>query len=220
MDDPKETGRIEAFSDGVFAVAITLLVLNIQPSSLLNLDDSTLPGKLLTQWPVYLAFVTSFATIGIMWINHHRLFTHIKRSDTMLMLLNLLLLMVIVFEPFPTALVAEYMPDPDVHAPALLYSGTFVLLAICFNLLWRYAAHKNRLLDKKADQQAVQAISGQYMFGPLFYLVAFGLAWINVIASIVLNLLIAIFFAFPGRKPRARPAAEVNSSTPPQDHTP
>src|SRR5215470_8693912 len=129
MDDLKETGRAEAFSDGVFAVAITLLVLNIQvpPNAL---GEGELRDFLLSKGPTYLAFVTSFATIGIMWINHHRLFSHIKRTDTILLLLNLLLLMAIVFVPFPTALLAQYIALPDQHLSALVYSGTFIVLAI------------------------------------------------------------------------------------------
>jgi uncharacterized membrane protein len=198
--EEKETGRLEAFSDGVFAVAITLLVLNLHLPDALK-DDNFLRGELFAQWPAFAAFVTSFATIGIMWINHHRLFTHIKRVDTPLMLLNLLLLMIIVFVPFPTALLAEYTVQLNQHLAAFLYCGTLLVLAICFNLLWRYAAYKNRLLDKKADPEAVQAITRQYRFGPLFYLIAFGLAWVYVPASIAANLLLALFFALPGRKP-------------------
>lgn len=201
MDDLKETGRVEAFSDGVFAVAITLLVLNIQvPPNVLS--DGELGNVLLSKGLTYLAFVTSFATVGIMWINHHRLFSHIRRTDTILLLLNLLLLMTIVFVPFPTALLAPYIALPDHRLAALFYSGTFVILAIFFNLLWRYAAYKGRLLGKKADLAAVRAISRQYLFGPLLYSVAFGLAWINVPASVVLNLLLAVFFAIPSGKLR------------------
>ena len=201
MDDLKETGRVEAFSDGVFAVAITLLVLNIQaPSDVLK--DSALVGILLDKWAAYLAFVTSFATIGIMWINHHRLFNHIKRIDTILLLLNLMLLLVVVFVPFPTALLVPYIAHPNQRLAALVYSGTFVVLAIFFNVLWRYATYKGRLLGKNADLAAVRAISKQYLFGPVLYLIAFGVAWINVPASVVLNLLWAVFFAIPSRKSR------------------
>src|SRR5207245_3141104 len=155
------------------------------------------------QWPYYLAFLTSFATIGVMWINHHRLYTHIKRTNTMLMLLNLLLLLVIVFVPVPTALVAEYLVRPDLHAAALLYSGTMVILAICFNLLWRYASYHNRLLGKNVDTRAVKAISRQYWFGPLPYFVAFILALFNTPASIILNFVLAFFFAITPRLPRS-----------------
>ena len=167
--DEKETGRLEAFSDGVFAVAITLLVLNIQPPPTPDLlIDPALLAYLSKQLPALLAFVTSFATIGIMWINHHRLFGHIKRTDNILLMLNLLLLLVIVFIPFPTALVAQqYAAHPEMHLAAAIYSGTSVILAICFNLLWRYASYHNRLLGKNADTRAVMAISRQYLFGPL-----------------------------------------------------
>lgn len=202
MDDLKETARVEAFSDAVFAVAITLLVLNIQiPPDLLA--ENNLLSVLISKWPSYLAFVTSFATIGIMWINHHRLFTHIRRTDTTLLLLNLLLLLLIVFYPVPTALVAQYIVRPDQHLAALIYSGISVVVAIIFNLLWRYATYKGRLLGKKADLHAIRAISTQYLFGPLVYSISFGLALINVPASVILNLLLAIFFALPGLKPRS-----------------
>ncbi len=206
--DEKETGRVEAFSDGVFAVAITLLVLNIHGLS--NPSNpppdfglSSLSTILAGQWPIYLAFATSFATVGIMWINHHRLFTHIKRVDTNLLALNLLLLLIIVFIPFPTSLLASYINRPEDHLAALLYSATCILMAISFNLLWRYASYKNRLLDKDADQEAVRAITNQYRFGPLFYVITLVLAFIYVPASVVLTLLLALFFALPGRRARS-----------------
>jgi len=204
--DEKNTNRLEAFSDGVFAVAITLLVLNIKFSGLDSrgnlLDDQHLWNNLHDQWPLLVAYVTSFATIGIMWINHHRLFTHIKRTDTVLLLLNLLLLLIIVFIPVPTVLLSEYIVLPNDHVAAIIYSGTNVLLAICFNLLWRYASYHNRFLGKNVDTRAVAAINRQYMFGPLLYLVACGLAWFNTPASLALNFLLALFFALPGRPPR------------------
>src|SRR5579884_2938645 len=139
--EEKETGRLEAFSDGVFAVAITLLVLNIRLPSDTQLQDAGLASFLGNQWPALLAFVTSFLTIGIMWINHHRLFAHIRRADTGLMLFNLLLLLVIVFIPFPTALLTEqYKVDPGAHQATVLYTGVYLMMAIAFNLVWRYAS--------------------------------------------------------------------------------
>lgn len=206
--EEKETGRLEAFSDGVFAVAITLLVLNIKipgidlsPSNLPN--DAQLWSVLLKELPMFAAYATSFATIGVMWINHHRLYSHIKRTNTVLLLLNLLLLVVIVFIPVPTALISEYLVRLDQHAAALLYSGTMVILAVCFNLLWRYASYHNRLLAKNADTRAVNAITRQYWFGPVIYLVAFILALFNTPASLILNFLLALFFALPPRLPRS-----------------
>jgi len=208
--EEKETGRLEAFSDGVFAVAITLLVLNIKipgidlPLSQLP-DDTHLWPALLNEWPMLAAYATSFATIGIMWLNHHRLYIHIKRTNTVLMLLNLSLLLVIVFIPVPTALLAEYILRPDQHAAAIVYSGTFLAMAICFNVLWRYASYHNRLLGKDADPRAVKAISRQYLFGPFIYFVVFGVAWINTVACVILSFILALFFALPGRPPREVP---------------
>lgn len=213
--DEKESSRLEAFSDGVIAVAITLLVLTIKiPGADGSLpDDDHLWQALRDEWPTLLAFATSFVTVGIIWINHHRLFHYIKRTDTGLLLLNLLLLFVIVFIPVPTALLAEYLGDLKQHAAAQLYSGTLLALACCFNLVWRYAAYRGRLLDKDADMRAVAAISRQYVFGPLLYIIAFALAWVNSPASIALNLLFALFFALPPRLPRNTPSAPNSTYT-------
>ncbi|HLH63934.1 MAG TPA: TMEM175 family protein [Ktedonobacteraceae bacterium] len=198
--EEKETGRLEAFSDGVFAVAITLLVLNIRLPSDSQLQDFALQSFLGNQWPALLAFVTSFLTIGIMWINHHRLFTHIRRTDTGLMLFNLLLLLVIVFIPFPTALLAQqYSHNQGEHIGTLLYAGVNLLMAIAFNLLWRYASYHNRLISKDANRHSVNAISRQYLFGPVLYLIVFVLAWISTPASLALTFILALFFALPPR---------------------
>ncbi len=201
-EESKETGRIEAFSDGVFAVAITLLVLNIQapPPHDPLLPDGDLLKFLGSLAPTYLAFITSFVTIGVMWVNHHKLYTHIKRADNTLLLLNLLLLLVIVFIPFPTALMADYIMQPRYHVAILLYSTTFLLMAICFNILWWYASYKNRLIDPNSSEQEVNAITKQYRYGPLFYIFTTILAFFYPPASIGAALLLTLFFAMPGRK--------------------
>src|SRR5712691_13242557 len=133
--DEKNTNRLEAFSDCVFAVAITLLVLNIKVPGMDSASkplDEDLWRQLFKEWPLLVAYVTSFATIGIMWINHHRLFTHIKRTDTGLLLLNLLLLLIIVFIPVPTALLAQqYAAHPGERYAALLFNGTYFFMALC-----------------------------------------------------------------------------------------
>src|ERR1700759_4424760 len=105
-----ETARVEAFSDGVFAIAITLLILEIKVPSP---SQGHLAAVLLQQWPSYLAFLLSFVYIGIMWINHHRMFTSIRRSTDVLLILNLLLLLGVTVVPFPTAVLATYMGGPD-----------------------------------------------------------------------------------------------------------
>jgi uncharacterized membrane protein len=184
----------------VIAVAITLLVLNLQPPSKL-LSDGEIGSWFAHQIPTYLAFVTSFATIGVMWINHHRMFTYIKRVDSTLMALNLLLLLMIVFVPFPTALVAQYFltaghPLGELVS-TLIFNGTYVMLAISFNMLLRYATRQNRLLGKDVDQKEVETMLRQFRFGPLVYLITFVLTWVNVPVSLAMNLLLALYWALP-----------------------
>src|SRR6266496_5950399 len=113
-----ETSRIEAFSDGVFAIAITLLILDVHvpPASQANLGRA-----LARQWPTYAAYLISFAFIGIMWVNHHRLFNHIRRSDNGLMFQNLLLLLGVTFVPFPTALLAAHFGATDKTVAAVVF---------------------------------------------------------------------------------------------------
>ena len=193
----KETARVEAFSDGVFAVAITLLILEIKVP---GVSTNTLAAGLIKQWPSYVAFIISFAFIGIMWMNHHRMFNHIRRSDDMLLVLNLSLLLGITIVPFSNALLASYLRAPQSHdrrLAALLYNGTYIVIAILFNLLWRYAARNRRLLDKEPDHAAIQKLTKQYAFGPLLYVICFGLAWVSVPASLGLNAILALFFALP-----------------------
>jgi uncharacterized membrane protein len=138
-----ETARIEAFSDGVFAIAITLLVLELKiPSP----GSTSLGVALARQWPSYVSFVISFAFIGIMWINHHRLFNHITRSDNVLMVLNLALLFGVTAVPFPTAVLAAHLGHRDQKTAAILFNATYVVIAIIFNVLWRYATKGGRLL--------------------------------------------------------------------------
>jgi uncharacterized membrane protein len=194
----KETGRVEAFSDGVFAIAMTLLVLNVRVP---NTSQPGQLGRLLwEQWPSYLAFVISFAFIGIMWVNHHRLFVHIRRIDHTLLVLNGALLLGVTAVPFPTAVLAQYLGKPDEKAATMLYAGTYVVVAIFFNVLWRYAASGHRLLGDEVDEAEVNRITRQYAYGPLLYLACFVLAYINVAASLALNVALAIFFALPPNK--------------------
>lgn len=195
----KETTRVEAFSDGVFAIAITLLILEIKVPHGMGL---ALGGRLLEEWPSFLGFVTSFATIGIMWLNHHRLFGLLGRVDHTLLVLNALLLLGVTFVPFPTAVIADYLGHPGDRIAAQFYSGSFVLIAIFFNVLWRYVSSPRRdpaLLRVPHDDPAVVAIHAQYRMGPIFYLVAFGLAFWSAAASLLTSLALALFFAIPPR---------------------
>jgi uncharacterized membrane protein len=192
-----ETARIEAFSDGVFAIAITLLILQIRVPCL---ADGPLGPALLRQWPSYVSYVISFVFIGIMWINHHRLFTHIRRSDTGLMLLNLLLLLGVTFVPYPTSVLAAHLGHPDQRLAAVFYSATYFCIAEFFNTLWWYASsEKRRLMDHTVSGAAAQAIRRQYALGPMAYVVSTLMAWVSVPACLAMNFALACYFAIPPR---------------------
>lgn len=198
--DEKETGRVEAFSDGVFGIAMTLLVLDIKVPHAGDVGGSaTLLRLLAGQWPSFASYVLSFITVLIMWTNHHKLFRLIRRSNHTFLMINGMLLMFVTLVPFPTALLAEHIARPGATVAAAVYSGTFILIAVLFNVLWRYAAHGGRLLVHGHDRGAAVSISRQYRFGPVFYLAAFLLAFISVKASVGLCALLAAFFALPTR---------------------
>ena len=188
-----ETSRIEAFSDGVFSIAITLLILEIKVP---GRQVSNLAQALLAQWPSYLAFLLSFAFIGIMWINHHRMFNHIRKSDDALLVLNLLLLLGVCVVPFPTEVLATHLGGAGEKAAALLYNGIFLVVAILFNVLWRYVVAR-QLYDRNVSAAAAASITRQYAYGPLMYLICFALVWLDVRASIAGNIALALFFALP-----------------------
>lgn len=189
-----ETTRVEAFSDGVFAIAITLLILEIRPP----LDPNILLWDFLVkQGPLYASFLAGFSTIGIMWINHHRLFTLIRKSDDWLLIFNALLLLGITAINYPTALLGEYLGTPNAPVAMAVYAATTVVIAISYNLLWRYASAHNRLLDPHTDPAAVAAVNRSFLFGPLLYAVAFVFAFISVPVSLVIVIGLALFFALP-----------------------
>ena len=203
----KETARIEAFSDGVFAIAITLLVLDLKVPKPAELTGAAglfgthgLFAALLAQWPTFLAYLTSFLTILVMWVNHHFLFGLVRRTDHLFMYLNGLLLLFVTFVPFPTALVAAYLQHPQASIAAAAYSATFVAIAVTYNLLWRYASTNHRLLDHAASSAAVREIDRSYRFGPLLYLVALALAFVDLRASLATCLGLAVFFSITGSR--------------------
>jgi uncharacterized membrane protein len=186
-----ETSRVEAFSDGVFAIAITLLILEIKVPHVDVADGlrSTLPHL----WPSFLAFLASFMTIGVMWLNHHRLFHLIERCDDMLIVLNLLLLLGITWLPFPTALLAQHLRGPDVRIAGITYATSFFVIAIVFNVMWRYAVRAKLVVD----DLNVALITKQYGLGPIMYAVLVGVAFYSGTSVLVLSALYALYFALP-----------------------
>ncbi|MGW2645318.1 TMEM175 family protein [Streptomyces sp. NPDC001393] len=152
-----ESGRVEAFSDGVFAIAITLLILDIKVPK--AGEHGGLWEALGAQWPSYAAYVVSFLVIGIMWVNHHQLFSYVTRVDRTLMFLNLLVLMVVAAVPWPTSLLAEYLREgaEASHAAAAVYSLVMVAMALTFQALWWHLTRTGHLFDARVDPAAARA---------------------------------------------------------------
>jgi uncharacterized membrane protein len=191
------TNRLEAFSDGVIAVAITLLVLNIDLPTLHKAE--TLAHGLARQWPVYAAYVTSFLTIGIIWINHHVMIGRLREADRAILFLNLLLLMSIAVLPFATKLMAAYLRrSHGQHLAAAIYSGAFLVMAVWFTtlnahiLLAKHQKLRQSLSSERRRQILVRSVSGLVP-----YAIATVLAVVSSYVTIAICLGIAVFYALP-----------------------
>ena len=158
----------------------------------------TLLAALRSLWPSYLGYVLSFVTLGIMWANHHSMFHYIRRCDRYFVLINVVFLMCIAFLPFPTALLAEYLPEAEGGTTAVaVYSATLVVIAIMYNVMWRYAIHDDHLLGDGVDRQAVNIITQRYLLGPISYGASFVLAFVNVWASLAVHAGLAALYLLP-----------------------
>jgi len=185
-----ETGRLEAFADGVFAIAATLLILDVS----VRAPGAGLGQAVLHNWPEYAAYIVSFVTIGIMWINHHTCMRLIHAADRTFLVINLLLLMCIAFVPFPTNLIAAHLHDSGLRAAALTYGVNLTITALFFNLFWFYAARGRRLIAAGADPKLISGISRSYIPGAPMYGAATLVALLSATASVALYALIAFFF--------------------------
>lgn len=198
--ESSETTRLEAFSDAVIAIAMTLLVIEIHVPNLEATENGLhLWSELRDLWPSYLGYAISFIVIGIMWANHHNVFKVIDRVNQSLIILNTIFLLFVCFIPFTTALLAEYLGHNGEKTATLVYTGWFLLTAICYNLLWRYASGNKRLIDPEADPAVVANITRRFNLGPPTYAVSFLLAFIYPPASITIFALLAILYALPNR---------------------
>ena len=186
------TARLETFSEGVFAIAATMLILNVDSQVSGDLPD--LGAQLAHIWPSYLAYVVSFVTIGIMWINHHTVMSQVGRVDRRFLIATVGLLLCIAFVPFPTRLVAEHIRAEGARDAALAYGFTMVATAIMFSVTWFYASRGGRLLHRNAEPAVVSGISRSYLPGPWIYLAATLLAFVSPTASVVLFMAIALFY--------------------------
>jgi uncharacterized membrane protein len=186
------TGRAEAFSDGVFAVAITVLVFGLLPIGTHKLDASVL----LQAWPEYFAYVVSFLTIGIMWMNHHTILAHVARVDRPLLVINLLLLMGIVAIPFPTALVAEHLRHPGGTAATVTYGLVMIVISAGFAGLWLYVA-THEALGAAVPQEALRSsIPGFTLGGAAYVAGTLIAAFVSAVAGMVIFGVLAVYYLF------------------------
>jgi len=201
----KETGRVEAFSDGVFAIAITLLILDIKvpepPEGFASVSAAEgtrwLLHELARHWTAYVAYLMSFVVILVMWVSHHRIFAMIAKVDRPFLFWNGLLLMLICIVPFPTSLLATYFLTPAAKVGAAVYAGHGVAISCAFQALWWYATRGGRLMAPGTEAE-VARLSARYRFGPLMYVLAFLVAFVSATASLTLCLGFAAFFAVEG----------------------
>jgi len=199
--EEKETGRIEAFSDGVFAIAITLLVLELKVPHLPDgAPGGALAAALARQWPSYVALVTSFFTILVMWANHHRIFNLVRKVDAPFLYSNGLLLLVVTVVPFPTALLAEYFEKPGARVAAAVYAGTYVLTGIAFLLLWRSAIAGRRLLKPGVSEEQIEEITRRYWLGVPGYVAAALGALISVHVTVTICVALLVVWVGVSRK--------------------
>jgi uncharacterized membrane protein len=191
------TTRLEAFSDGVIAIAITLLVLEIDipaPSS------GRLGHELAQQWPSYAGYVVSFATIGIIWINHHAMVARVRRATHMVLVLNLLLLMTIAILPFTTALMANYLREPaGEHLAAAIYAASLLAMAVAFYAMQRYLllGRGRDLLPDQLSEADRLTIRNRNRLGLLPYALATALAPLSAYLTLAICAALAAFYAFP-----------------------
>ena len=182
---------MEAFSDGVFAIAATLLVLEFTVAHHRNLSN-----QLFHLWPADLAYVTSFVTIGIIWINHHHTVSLLGRTDRTMMFINNLLLLTVAYLPFPTRLVGEFLRNggSGEETAALAYAGTLVVMAALHQVWWQYARRNRRLIADSTPDSALHAVDRAYLLGVPMYGTVFVLAFFSPLAAVILTFAIAAFY--------------------------
>lgn len=196
-DDAGEvsTARLEAFSDGVFAIAITLLVLNLAVPAP---GGPSLARALAHQWPSYFAYLVSFLVIGIIWINHHTMCSLASSVDRLTLFANLFLLLTVSVIPFPTRLLATYLdgrPD-DAHTAAAVYAATMFLMGLAFSMLFLALTRDARRLHTPVAPEARRAALKRFGGGGLVYAATIGLAYISPVAMLTTHAVLAVYYCF------------------------
>ncbi len=192
-----DTARTETFSDGVFAIAITLLVLDI---NIPTTEFAHLPSAIFHAWPDYLGYITSFLTIGGVWLTHHAIFRRLRRADARIMRLNLLLLMAVAFVPFPTRLMTEAVRNTHAERTAVIFYGSSLLvISIIFAALWSAATQNKALLKPEVTDEEVAAVKRASRPNIGFYAFATALAVPAPRGAVFLYFVIAVVSVFRAR---------------------
>jgi uncharacterized membrane protein len=191
------TNRLESFSDGVIAVAITLLVLDVKLPQVAR--GESLVHALLGQWPHYAAYGVSFITIGIIWINHHAMITRLAQADHSILILNLVLLMTIAILPFATELMAAYLQAPrGQNLAAGVYAGAFLVMSIAFSVLNRHILlARAHMLSAEIPLEVRRRILTRSISGLGPYLLATVLAVVSPYVTLAICGALAVFYALP-----------------------
>ena len=193
----RDSARLEALSDGVMAIAITLLVLDLRVPARDTLADHDLASALGRQWPSYLAYVVSFLTIGIMWMNHHTIVAHVQRVDRPLLVINLLLLMGVVAIPFPTVLVADHLNDDGATAAVVTYGLVMIAISLGFDALWIYVATHATALGAAVPPEALRQSIPGFTGGLIAYVLATLIGWFfSPLAALIIFGLLAVYYLF------------------------
>jgi uncharacterized membrane protein len=187
--------RLEAFSDGVFAVAITLLALDLAVKGPGNGDLASLLGH---RWPAFVAYLISFFTIGIIWVNHHTMMNGVVAVTRGLLYLNLLLLAVVVTIPFATSTLADYLLDgrPNANTAAALFAGVFELMSIAFALVSEWVLRHDQYVRDPMSAAAKKPARLSFYAGQVPYLIAFVVAFVNVWATVAITAATGIYYIF------------------------
>lgn len=197
----KETVRIENFSDAVFAIAITLLVLDLHAPDINTVKNSAeLLHYLKSEWTAYLAFTLSFFSIFIMWVNHHKIFKQIYSRNTAIMFSNGLILFLVTAVSYPTALLSRYFGGEASGISVAIYTGMFVLINISYNLLWFIASNDKKLLRPGITNSAIRKIRNNYLYGFPTYLIAFGISFQFPTIALAINMILLIYWAISSGK--------------------
>jgi uncharacterized membrane protein len=188
------TSRVEAFSDGVFAVAITLLVLQF---AVPDAKSGQLLSKVLEQWPQLITYAASFLTIGVVWVNHHAIFRGIRAVDRTIQFINLVLLLLVVLVPYPTELLGRYLNSGrNGSAAAAVYAVVMTAMSICFQVLVVYALTHPHLLRPEVQVRSLRSVMPRFGLGLVTYAVAIGLSFVSATVVVAIFGFTAVYYAF------------------------